>query len=76
MPQLLPVAAVRSYRTFSPLPKLTTAVMAVYFLLHFPWIHILQALPGTLPIEPGLSSAPLSLRSASIYFFPANLPRK
>ena len=50
--------AVRSYRTLSPLPKL---IWAVYFLLHFPWTHILQELPGTLPVEPGLSSAPLIL---------------
>ena len=38
--------AVRSYRTISPLP---TRVLAVYFLLHFPWTHVPQALPGTLP---------------------------
>ncbi len=30
---------------------------AVYFLLHFPWAHAPQALPGTMPWEPGLSSA-------------------
>ena len=30
---------------------------AVYFLLHFPWAHAPQALPGTMPLEPGLSSA-------------------
>ena len=37
--------AVRSYRTISPLP----AKLAVYFLWHFPWTHIPQALPGDLP---------------------------
>ena len=36
--------AVRSYRTISPLP----VQQAVYFLWHFPWIRIPQALPGTL----------------------------
>jgi len=30
--------------------------LAVYFLLHFPWAHAPQALPGALPWEPGLSS--------------------
>jgi len=40
--------AVRSYRTFSPLPKVLRPE-AVYFLWHFPWTHIPQALPGTLP---------------------------
>src|SRR5690606_20103463 len=38
--------AVRSYRTFSPLPDLRPAV---YFLWHFPWARAPQALPGTLP---------------------------
>ena len=38
------INAVRSYHTISPLP----ALQAVYFLLHFPWAHTLQALPGTL----------------------------
>jgi len=43
-----PVAsrAVRSYRTFSPLPVRRPAVS---FLLHFPWARAPQALPGTLP---------------------------
>ncbi len=40
--------AVRSYHTISPLPS-AQGPMAVYFLWHFPWIHIPQALPGTLP---------------------------
>jgi hypothetical protein len=30
--------------------------LAVCFLLHFPWAHAPQALPGALPWEPGLSS--------------------
>ena len=37
--------AVRSYRTFSPLPGKSQAVS---FLLHFPWAHTPQALPGIL----------------------------
>ena len=37
-------AAVRSYRTFSPLP-----MQAVYFLWHFPEAHAFQVLPGALP---------------------------
>ena len=36
--------AVRSYRTFSPLPH----IEAVFFLRHFPWARAPQALPGTL----------------------------
>src|SRR5262245_2338621 len=32
---------------------------AVYFLLHFPWAHAPQVLPGTVPWEPGLSSTHL-----------------
>ena len=39
--------AVRSYRTFSPLP--IAKRKAVSFLLHFPWTRVPQALPGTLP---------------------------
>ncbi len=39
--------AVRSYRTFSPLPP-ARAGSAVCFLWHFPWARAPQALPGTL----------------------------
>ncbi len=39
--------AVRSYRTFSPLPRVKDSP-AVSFLLHFPWAHAPQVLPGTL----------------------------
>ena len=39
--------AVRSYRTFSPLPA-ADAAWAVCFLWHFPWARAPQALPGTL----------------------------
>jgi len=39
--------AVRSYRTISPLPP-AYAGSAVYFLWHFPWTRVPQALPGTL----------------------------
>ena len=45
MPRRVATRAVRSYRTFSPLP----AKLAVYFLWHFPWVRTLQALPGALP---------------------------
>src|SRR6185312_5153996 len=55
--------AVRCYhRRGALLPHrftLTVAVAgawAVYSLLHFPWARAPQALPGTLPAEPGLSS--------------------
>ena len=44
--------AVRSYRTISPLPDIERRdgqCQAVYFLLHFPWTRVPQALPGTLP---------------------------
>ncbi len=46
VPRYVATRAVRSYRTFSPLPA---QVLAVYFLWHFPWAHAPQALPGTLP---------------------------
>ncbi len=39
---------VRSYRTFSPLPRRNGAV---YFLRHFPWGYPHRALPGTLLYE-------------------------
>ena len=42
VPRTVASRAVRSYRTFSPLP----AMPAVYFLWHFPWAHAPQALPG------------------------------
>jgi hypothetical protein len=42
-------AAVRSYRTISPLPTRRQRVEAVCFLWHFPWARAPQALPGTLP---------------------------
>ena len=40
-------AAVRSYRTLSPLPTDDKRASAVYFLLHFPWGRPRRALPGT-----------------------------
>ena len=43
---------------------------AVYFLLHFPWAHAPQALPGTVPWEPGLSST-RSSRAATAWPTPA-----
>ena len=41
--------AVRSYRTISPLPAPLARHLGGIFLLHFPWAHAPQALPGTLP---------------------------
>lgn len=55
VPPSVATGAVRSYRTISPLPPLCRG-LAVYFLLHCPWAHAPQALPGALPWEPGLSS--------------------
>jgi len=46
LPRRVTTRAVRSYRTFSPLPNRSPAV---YFLWHFPWARALQALPGALP---------------------------
>jgi hypothetical protein len=55
VPPSVTTGAVRSYRTLSPLPP-PYGGLAVCFLLHFPWTHVPQALPGALPLEPGLSS--------------------
>ena len=41
--------AVRSYRTISPLPAPLARHLGGIFLLHFPWAHAPQALPGTVP---------------------------
>src|SRR5271166_2778446 len=41
--------AVRSYRTISPLPLPLAQPLGGIFLLHFPWAHAPQVLPGTLP---------------------------
>ncbi len=41
--------AVRSYRTISPLPAPLARHLGGIFLLHFPWAHAPQVLPGTLP---------------------------
>jgi hypothetical protein len=41
--------AVRSYRTISPLPLPLARHLGGIFLLHFPWAHAPQVLPGTLP---------------------------
>jgi len=53
VPQTVASCAVRSYRTLSPLPVrpfLTKETpSAVYSLLHFPWVHTPQALPGVPP---------------------------
>ena len=55
--------AVRSYRTLSPLPA-PSGTSAVYFLLHFPWAHAPQALPGT------------STRGARTFLHPSIDPRR
>jgi len=39
--------AVRSYRTFSPLPRPTQHAAAVCFLWHFPWARARRTLSGT-----------------------------
>lgn len=48
VPRRVTTRAVRSYRTFSPLPQ-ALRPEAVCFLWHFPWARAPQALPGTLP---------------------------
>jgi hypothetical protein len=48
-PRRVATRAVRSYRTFSPLPAPRTALGRSESLWHFPWAHAPQALPGTLP---------------------------
>jgi len=40
-------SAVRSYRTFSPLPLLTQHAAAVCFLWHCPWVRTRRMLSGT-----------------------------
>src|SRR5207249_884162 len=46
VPSRVATDAVRSYRTVSPLP-VPRGTWAVCSLLHFPWAHAPQALPGT-----------------------------
>lgn len=48
VPSAVASDAVRSYRTFSPLPELPQAVC---FLLHWSWTCIPQTLSGTLSCE-------------------------
>ena len=48
VPRAVTSRAVRSYRTFSPLPAPVKRRRAVYFLWHFPWARALQVLPGAL----------------------------
>jgi len=54
VPPSVTTGAVRSYRTISPLPPHAPSDgdggLAVCFLLHCPWAHAPQVLPGTLPI--------------------------
>jgi hypothetical protein len=46
--ELLPVARCALTAPFHPYPSPFSRKRAVYFLLHFPWVHTPQALPGTL----------------------------
>jgi len=46
VPSRVTTDAVRSYRTVSPLP-VPRGTWAVCSLLHFPWAHAPQVLPGT-----------------------------
>lgn len=48
LPARVTAAAVRSYRTISPLPVPLRAIGGI-FLLHFPSARAAQALPGTVP---------------------------
>ncbi len=48
MPLMLPLTRCALTAPFHPYPA--TSSGAVYFLLHWPWDHSPQALPGTLPI--------------------------
>ena len=72
LPRSVTTRAVRSYRTISPLPGPLPAP-AVYFLWHFPWTHVPQALPGTLPQEPGLSSRRQQVKDLSDARLPGRL---
>ena len=50
VPPNVATGAVRSYRTLSPLPSPhCCGAWAVCSLLHFPWAHAPQALPGAAP---------------------------
>src|SRR5258706_740484 len=53
--------AVRSYRTISPLPVPLAQHLGGIFLLHFPWAHAPQALPGTVPYGARTFLHPLQL---------------
>ena len=66
VPRPVTSRAVRSYRTFSPLP----AVPAVSFLWHFPWARALQALPGALSEGARTFLRPLA-RAAIVWPTPA-----
>ena len=67
-------SAVRSYRTFSPLPRApalsTGRPLAVCFLWHFPWGCPRRALPGTL--SPWSPDFPLGLPSGHPAIWPAH----
>ena len=49
VPRSVATRAVRSYRTISPLPAQLALRLGGIFLLHFPWAHAPQVLPGTAP---------------------------
>jgi len=54
VPALLPARAVRSYRTFSPLPSKEGGLFSVALSLRSPWPGVTRRLVS---MEPGLSSA-------------------
>ena len=54
--RVLPPARCALTAPFHPYRPTLRPGLAVCFLLHFPWTHVPQALPGALPWEPGLSS--------------------
>ena len=51
LPRSLPTTRCALTAPFHPYPSpMKVRIRAVYFLLHWPWVHTPQALPGTLPL--------------------------
>jgi len=74
----LTAGAVRSYRTFSPLPRLRAlrrVGVAVYFLCHYPSGHPDRALPGALPygVRTFLPAFALARSGAAIVWLAAKI---